>query len=365
MRPQAIPQVPAADPHPRAHRAKARSTRPWLLFSLGVSGAILAAELGLRLLTTPLDNEWDPIGADKVGAEVREIRRFTEGIAASHFTRARARLTGNPPIAGTTTGVILGDSYVEAVQVPDRETMGAVLERSLRAAGQSINVRQYGWPGVDIPQYVLVAPEVTRMWDPAWVVVVMTANDLGPDLLTGRVRLVKGPDGRWGATADSVAGRTSRLRRVGETALAQSVLLYHLSKRAQEAGLPLTGAANAGRDGGGPSSMQPGGLPLPQRALVSLAALRDAYGDRLRVLFVSNVGLDGRRERSPAEEAILEACASLGVRCANTRALMTHDRLDSLRVSRGFINSQPGDGHINAVGHALAAETILGDLPAP
>jgi hypothetical protein len=146
--------------------------------------------------------------------------------------------------------------------------------------------------------------------------------------------------------------------------LAQSVLLYHLSKRAQEAGLPLTGAANAGRDGG-PSSMQPGGLPLPQRVLVSLTALRDAYGDRLRVLFVSNVGLDGRRERSPAEAAILEACASLSVRCANTRALMTHDRLDSLRVSRGFINSQPGDGHINAVGHALAAETILRNLLTP
>jgi hypothetical protein len=322
------------------------------------------AELGLRLLTTPLDNEWDPIGTDKVGAEVREVRRFTEGIAASHFTRARARLTGNPPITGTTTGVILGDSYVEAVQVPDGETMGAVLERSLRAAGQGVNVRQYGWPGVDVPQYVLVAPEVTRLWDPAWVVVVMTANDLGPDLLTGRVRLVKRPDGRWEAAADSVPGRTGRIRRIGETVLSESVLLYHLSKRIQEAGLPLTGAANAGRDGG-PSSLQPGGLPLPQRALVALAALRDAYGDRLRVLFVSNVGLDGSKEKSPAEEAILAACATLNVRCANTRDLMTRDRIDSLRVSRGFINSQPGDGHINAVGHALAAETVLRNLLAP
>jgi hypothetical protein len=325
---------------------------------------VLVAEIGLRLLTTPLDNEWDPIAADKVGAEVREVRRFTEGIATSSFTRARARLTGNPPIAGTTTGVILGDSYVEAVQVPDRETMGAVLERSLRAAGQSINVRQYGWPGVDIPQYVLVAPEVTRLWDPAWVVVVMTANDLGPDLLVGRVRLVKRADGRWGAAADSVAGRTGRLRRIGEAVLAESVLLYHLSKRAQEAGLPLIGAANAGRDAG-PSSMQPGGLPLPQRALVALAALRDAYGDGLRVLFVSNVGLDGWRQETPAEEAILAACTTLAVRCANTRALMTRDRLDSLRVSRGFINSLPGDGHINAVGHALAAETILRNLLTP
>jgi hypothetical protein len=344
------------------HSPRARSTRLRLLFWAGVASAVLLAELGLRRLTTPLDNIWMSIAADELGAEAREVRRFTEGIAVGHFTHSRARLTGNPPVPGAATGVILGDSYVEALQVSDGETMGAVLERSLRVAGLNFNVRQYGWPGTDIPHYVLIAPTVTRVWDPAWVVVVVTENDLGPDLLDGRTRLVKQPDGRWAAAADSGPARASSLRRTVERALGSSVLLYHLSKRAQETGLV---GPNAGGGGGRKASMQPGGPPLPHRALFALAALRDAYGDRLRVLFVANVGLDGQKEKSPAEEVVFAACAKLNIRCANTRALMTRDRLDSLRVSRGFTNSVPGDGHINSVGHALAAETILRELVAP
>lgn len=336
-----------------------------MLFGVGVVGAVLAAELCLRPLTTPLDNAWDPVVAEKAGGEAREVRRFTEGIAQSHFTPSRSRLTGNPPIAGAVTGLILGDSYVEAVQISDSQTMGAVLERSLRAAGRSINVRQYGWSGVGIAQYVLVAPKVTRLWDPVWVVVVITASDLGPDLLAGPIRLVKHPDGQWGAVggwrpaADSIIERSGPLRRIGESALEESVLLYQLAKRAQEAGLPLLGSRG---EGAGATSVQQGGPQQSQRALAAVAALRKAYGDRLRILFLADVGIDGRSANSPAEEAFSAACATLGTRCANTRALMTQDRLDSLRLSRGFINSVPGAGHINAVGHTLAAETILRDL---
>ena len=325
--------------------------------------AVVAAELGLRPLTTPLDNFWAPIAIENVDAKPREMRRFSEGIATSHFSRSRARLTGNPPIAGGATGVILGDSYVQAVSVPDRETMGGFLERSLRAAGWSVNVRQYGWSGADVPRYVQVAPDIIHRWDPAWVVVVITANDLGPDLFDDRIRLVKRPDGHWGASSDSGVVRIGRVRRIAEDALARSSLLYQLSKRAQEAGLPLIGDGGGGD--GGPASLQAGGLPLPERALVALAALQDAYRDRLRVLFIADVGVDGRRPSSPAEEAVFGACTALDIRCADTRALMTEDRLDSVRLSRGFMNSVPGVGHINAVGHAIAAETILRGLVAP
>jgi hypothetical protein len=342
---------------------RARSVRSRLLFGAGVIGAVLVAELALRPLTTPLDNRWDPLLAQRPGGRVREVRRFTEGIAASHYSRSRERLTGHPFIATAPNGVILGDSYVEAVQVPDQETMGSVLERSLRAAGKPINVHQYGWSGADVPQYVLVASDVLRRWDPPWVIIVLTANDLGPDLFEDRVRLVERPGGGWDAVADSVRIGKSRLHRLAGAVLSRSVLAYHLMKRAQEAGLPLAGAGNGDGDGG-PASIQQGGLPLAERARVALSALRQSYGDRLRILFIADVGIDGRSAKSPAEEAVAATCQKLGIRWADTRARMTQDRLDSGRVSRGFINSIPGRGHINAIGHALAGQTML-DLVAP
>jgi hypothetical protein len=335
--------------------ADARIPR-WLPFGVGIVAAVMVAELALRLITTPLDNVWAPIGPDTLG--VREVRRFTEAIAVSHFSQSRARLTGHPHLIDAPTGVIVGDSHVEAVEVSDDHTMGAVLEESLRRSGQRINVRQYGWTGEDVPKYVQVGPDIMHVWDPVWVVVVLTASDLGPGMLHGRVRLVQQSDGHWAAIGHSSGGPSGRLRRTAEHALSRSVLLYHLAKRAQAAGLPLEHAA---RQPGRPST-RPSRVPLPERALIGLTALRETYGSRLRVLFAADVGLDGISARSPAEDAVLAACDSLAIRCANTRARMTHDRQDAIRLSRGFMNSPPGEGHLNDVGHALAAETILEDL---
>jgi hypothetical protein len=190
---------------------------------------------------------------------------------------------------------------------------------------------------------------------------VITANDLGPNLLTGGERLVRQPDGGWGALS-STPSTAGVFRRVSEPALHRSRLLYHLAKRAQEAGVPVIRARNGWRDG--VASIRPGGLPLAERARVAVAALRDAYGSRLRILFAADVGVNGLKEKSPAEEAILAACAETGVRCADTRERMIKDRLGSLRLSRGFMNSVPGAGHLNPTGHAIAAATILQDLVA-
>jgi hypothetical protein len=334
----------------------------WLQFGMGVASALLLVELGLHPLTTALNNVWLPIGVDKLDGSTREVRRFTEAFAASHFSLSRARLTGNPPIPGASTGVILGDSHVEAVEVSDGQTMGALLERSLRLSGRMVNVRQYGWFGEDVPKYVQVGPEVMEVWDPAWVVVVITASDLGPSLMYGRVHLVQDPDGRWGAAASPAGAPPGRARQLGEKALSKSVLLYHLAKRAQTVGVPLLRVKHGRAI---KASLRPGRLPLSQRALIGLTALRDTYGDRLRILFAADVGVDGLSPKSPAEEAVFSACASLGLQCADTRDRMIQDRQDSVRLSRGFLNSAPGVGHLNEVGHALAAGTILRDLVAP
>lgn len=324
----------------------------------GAVGALLCAEAGLRPLATPPIAEWAPLSWPP-GPATREVRAFGEGIAVSHFTVTRERSTGAEPDAGPTRLVILGDSYVEAVQVRDDATMGAVVEQELRRSGAGGNVVQYGWSGVDVPQYVAVAPQILTLHKPEAVVIVLTANDLGADLLTAGARLVRRPDGEWGAVVDPAAHGKGRVRAMADLFARRSSLLYLLLKRAQEVGVTF---GQGGSTPAGGASMQAGGLPLPERALVALAALKEAYGEKLRILFVANVGIDGLRPATPAEEVVRAACDSLAIRCADTRAAMEADRRDSLRLSRGFLNTEPGEGHINAVGHRLAAQTILTQL---
>jgi hypothetical protein len=307
-----------------------------------------------------LDNAWSGVTRADI-SELRETRRYSEGIATSHFYSDHRRDTGvDVPVTGP-VGVILGDSYVEATEVPDRETLGAVLALLLAARGDRTRVAQYGWSGADTPRYLVEAADLDRVWHPRWVVVVMTVNDLGPDLASGPARLVPWKDHSWGSVVPPVVPRRG-FAKFAETAMRGSVVAYELVKRFETSVPQTLGGGGLEPAQTGPVSALPSGLSLPLRARIALEALRSVYGERLRILFIANVGLDGLRPPTPAEEVVLAACGSLGIRCADTRALMAEDRRDSLRLSRGFVNSAPGAGHINAVGHALAARTIAADL---
>ncbi|MEO5936853.1 MAG: hypothetical protein ABIP81_06540, partial [Terriglobales bacterium] len=123
---------------------------------LGVLAALAAAELALR----PWASAWlenPPTGAI-------EIRQYYEGFAMAHYAADGERLTGGPPVAGSPHVLILGDSHVEALQVSDGETMGAVVERRSRNAGLPLNVHQYGWSYSAAPTYAQAAPRLLERW---------------------------------------------------------------------------------------------------------------------------------------------------------------------------------------------------------
>ena len=87
------------------------------------------------------------------------------------------RLTGNPQIAGAPTVLIVGDSHVEAFQVPDEETMGSALERRLRSEGKQWNALQYGWSGADGPDYVYSAPLLLEKFPTQHIFLIMNDGD--------------------------------------------------------------------------------------------------------------------------------------------------------------------------------------------
>ncbi len=218
-------------------------------------------------------------------------RQLREGVSVAHFSFAGARLTGNTPIPGAPTVVLLGDSYVVAEAVGDQNTMGSYLERSARSGGVPLNVRQYGWSGASPSQYLLVGDAVLRRWNPADVVIAVSDNDFDYHALyegTPRLRvnaagtlvmLPEPPRSRSRNAAPVRARRAARRAHVG----------VELASRAQGGrGRGRASGCRVARSGARPSRFG--------------TARDDARGDPARAAVTSS-GLDSRSSISPRSES--------------------------------------------------------------
>jgi hypothetical protein len=319
-----------------------RRRSPRLEAALGVLAGVIAVELGLRPFTTPMQNEWRtvPLSADSDAAPT-EVRYYHEGIAVSHYSSAHARLTGNPRIDGAPTGLILGDSYVEALQVSDEQTLGSIVERDARGAGHPLNVRQYGWPGESLARYADAAPELLARWHPSWVAVLVNRGDfpLAP-VATCDGEAPAAPAAAAAAPARARGGVAAMLLQPARTALRESRLGYELSKRAIE--LTSTRTINRGAL-----------MPCP-----ALRRLRAAYGDRLVLVYVATVIPADDLTPHPSEAAFLSVCRSEGLACVSTRGRMVEEHRLAQQFMRGFANTSPNEGHPNAFGHRVIGEEL-------
>ena len=329
----------------------------------GILAALVAAELGLRLFVSPNAPPAPDIPHDALFAPAVTTREIDEGIGAARFSVTGARLTGNTPLErGASTIVLLGDSYVAAREVDDTVTAGSRLERTARAAGSRVNVRQYGWRGASPPQYVLAAKAIRARWDPARVVILLSNDDLDDHALAGdyprmRVKrdgsalLIPGfmrPRDRAPAFVRHSVLALPAWRRWNQVADRAPALVRDWLDR------PATGW-NA------PDSAEVARVP---RAVVR--ALARAYGGNLALVYIADVRVTGEGGDTPdrLETKLLDACAELHARCASTRDAMLAARREGL-IARGFSTTTLGVGHLNATGHAIVANTIWSLIATP
>jgi hypothetical protein len=318
----------------------------------GVVFALLLSEISLRPWAGQLYRfDVQPLSADRIQSPTKIVRYYGEGIATSHFSPSRARLTGRVPVASAPWIVIMGDSFVEGLQINDSETMGAVVER-LAPASDPVNVRQYGWPGASPPKYVMEGPNVLRLWNPSMVAVIANANGfrtaaldthwtkaqirgdnfliqpVSPDRLTLPVRV-------WFAMRHSALFEVVTSRLVLD--IAPEIPGVHTFHSTAEAAQRTPSDAEV--------------LPMMVRLL------KETYGDRLFLVYAAEPSLTSTQPE-PEETDTLLQCRMQGVRCASTGPFL-RDALLSLRYfGSGFSNSAPEKGHYNARGHRLVGELI-------
>jgi lysophospholipase L1-like esterase len=110
------------------------------------------------------------------------VWRVRDEIAAPYAINAQGwnsgvgdyRLDRTP---GTARIAIVGDSYVEALQVPFNRSTGENLAEILRTPAQAVEVFRFGISGAPMSQYLaMVEREVVR-YRPDWVIVQIVHND--------------------------------------------------------------------------------------------------------------------------------------------------------------------------------------------
>jgi hypothetical protein len=291
---------------------------------------------------------------DSTGFEERDYR---EGLAKAHFSSDGLRLTGNPRIPGAPAVLILGDSHVEAYSVADERTMGSILERRLRAEGRPWNVLQYGWRGADGPDYVYEANLVVERFHPSSIFLITTKGDFSSSS-TEYARLVE----RNGSVfADPVhpgilPGRPRSYGGPMSRKMKESGLLYAAVVRFHLEVLPHLIQAS------GEQKSEAASEPPDETAKLIVRGLKQAYGDRLFILYAPEQLFSADAPPEPQESAFLLACKEYRMTCRDLRDRMLEDLLVNHKLDRGESNTAPGWGHFNANGHELVADEIYNEL---
>jgi len=324
----------------RTHIAARRSRAKWIGPLAGVAASLLLAECALRFVAT---------GATLSGLPTGETyRQYSEGIATSHFNDDTSRATGNEFLPGAPTIVILGDSHVPAVQIEDTATMGSVLERLARSHGMPLNVRQFGWSGLGygIARSLALGPGLAATYDAQKVVVVLSEGALRT------YPADRAAAARLGAELPPSVRNLSTLERLARQVAHYSVLVHLLYVRLQEALL----AARVERTSPEARAACVRTDDDARREIV--ADFKRTFGDRLLLLYAPEVGVDSSEDPDCWERLMLPQCRELGVLCISLRDAML-DAKHSYVLARGFANTLPGTGHLNRVGHELAARTLF------
>ena len=328
--------------------------------AVGICLALAAAEVALRVFVSPGEPPLPDVAADSLGSRAVAHRQIDEGVATSHFSVHGARLTGEPPVDSGNTAIVIGDSYVVAEQVADEHTMGGRLERLARASGQALDVRQYGWSGASPAQYIYAAPAILRRWNPRRVFVVVSGNDFDYSAVLWSVPRIR---------ADS--GETLRI--IGDpmpprppASMRSSVLL--MLARHRWIVIRARGARAAAAEQGtvatappvvdaAPTETQPDSAEYERIPAAVIRALANAYGNRLSVIYLANIGLRGDSTPEPAEALMLSACARFEVDCVSSRRDMLEARREG-HVPNGLGIRTLGNGHLNPGGHEVVARLM-------
>lgn len=327
---------------PRSRRREWKSAKPRpAAAAMAMITSLVGLEILLRVWITPTfplpwpppNDTWQPGDLPAV----HTVRQVSEGVACSHYSadgRRQAMLSAGDPGARI---ILLGDSFVEANQLYDHETIGANLEKIALSRGIQMRAMQYGWPGAAPPAYIRLAEQMSAL-KPEKVVLVLNPVDFAEwHVLSGRFW-------RFDRTFQIVPNPDSRTRFTPVLETLKRTVLF--SRACAQARRLLTHLENEKLEGNPP--------PLtsridPQVVHQIVRQSKRAYGEKLVLVYLAE-----RYYIHPEEQELERYCASEKVRLINIRKAEQQDA----NYWFGFSNTVIGEGHLNAYGAEQVARLL-------
>ncbi len=316
----------------------------WSRAISGIALSVLAFEAVFRFLSFEVTRV-DPVSHRQV---LTMTHRLGEGFGVSHWDasgirQSPANCTSCPRV------LVLGDSFTEALQVNDPDAYPAVAE-ALLSSTQPILLVNAGQASRSPADYVFDALRNRQLVQPAWTVIQLNLDDLGPDaFIDAKIHFLEQGTKLLTPVAppSHVYGRITRLLGVlrGHSALV-NYALYRLDVIRQTRRPPRWFIAGS----------EPDGRPAPEARKYpverELDLMRASYENRITFLFLPpfNTAIES------GETRFERYCLSTPGSCVNLRASFDGFRQRGT-APYGFPNSRFGEGHLNRDGHAAARAT--------
>jgi lysophospholipase L1-like esterase len=381
-------------------RARRLARRVVMLILVGTAAAG-AGEVGLRLVGFRFDasvftSDQELGWALRPGAHGWNVSEGEAYIRVNRHGQLDLERRVDKP-DGSVRVVVLGDSMVEARQVPLEERFTQIAERALtRCSGQPVEVLNFGVAGYGTAQELIQLRQRVWAFAPDLVVLgVYLGNDLADNLRTldytapgNRPFYVRQAGGLVldaSFRQNQSSARRSGLRDFSADVMNRSRLLQLTNQARLALRAASREASSVSANGVPPGFIRRGAYLEPTSSVLAEAwattealirAVRDEVQQRgadfalLYLPMVAETDSDaGRREafaRELGEEGTLEyprnrvglLASREGMRFVDPTPALLERAVSSRTFVNGFPNTGPNEGHLNRHGHQVVGETL-------
>lgn len=301
----------------------------------------------------------DPVWG-MVPSENSCYRRGTEGFGVTCYA-ANGEI--DTPYHDGKSIVVLGDSYTEALQVDNSEKFVSLAETYLHKRGLEADLHNLGDSGLNIADYVYLAPRINQSLSPEVVVVQVNMEDFRASLDSSYdTHLVQNGEKLTLYHEDDSPNI------LVQNLIRSSSLLTYLAHRWSLVSPSLVfDSPSVNADANDDSGDSEAETISSDQIVAQVNFLKESYKDsQLVLLVIPNVPIiseTGLSWSNPSDNDFVSILQSIdGVEVVYPPDAFQSFYEEEQIFPRGFFNTSPNVGHINEYGHRLIAKSLADSL---